>query len=93
MVPAKLSDKTYDKLVAELTAHFEPRPLIIAERFRFHKRDQKEGEKIRDYAASLQKLAEHCSFGDTLLETLRDRLVCGMQNENVYRSAFSPRLI
>ena len=53
VVPAKLSDKTYDELVAALTAHFEPRPLIIAERFRFHKRDQKEGEKIRDYAASL----------------------------------------
>ena len=85
VVPAKLSDKTYDELVAALTAHFEPRPLIIAERFRFHKRDQKEGEKIRDYAASLQKLAEHCSFGDTLLETLRDRLVCGMRNENVQK--------
>ena len=40
VVPAKLSDKTYDELVAALTAHFAPKPLIIAERFRFHKRDQ-----------------------------------------------------
>ena len=85
VVPAKLADKTYDELVAALTAHFAPKPLIIAERFRFHKRDQKKGEKVRDYAASLQKLAEHCSFRATITETLRDRLVCGMRNENVQK--------
>ena len=37
-------------------------------------------EGIKAYAASLQKLAEYCDFGDTLSDALRDRLVCGMQN-------------
>eukprot|EP00731_Ephydatia_muelleri_P010391 Em0005g977a len=36
-------------------------------------------------AASLQKLAEHCDFGDTLSDALRDRLVCGMQNGAVQK--------
>ena len=74
----KLVDKTYDELTTALSTHLSPKLLVIAERFRFHKREQKDGESIKTYAASLQKLAEHCNFGGALTETLRDRLVCGM---------------
>ena len=74
VAPAKPGDKTYKELVDALTAHLAPKPLVIAERFRFHKRVQKEGESIKVYAASLQKLAEHCAFGQNLADTLRDRL-------------------
>eukprot|EP00731_Ephydatia_muelleri_P010408 Em0005g994a len=42
-------------------------------------------EGIKTYAASLQKLTEHCDFGDTLSDALRDRLVCGMQNGAVQK--------
>ena len=59
--------------------------MVIAERFRFNKRDQKEGEVIRVYVVSLQKLAEHCAFGDSLSDMLRDRLVCGIKNEGVQK--------
>ena len=85
VAPAKLTEKTFQELTAALTAHLTPKPLVIAERFRFHKREQKEEEPIRVYAASLQKLAEHCEFGAGLADTLRDRLVCGMKNEKVQR--------
>ena len=78
-------DKTYDELTTALSSHLAPKPLVIAERFRFHKREQKEGESIKAYAASLQKLAEHCNFVGALTETLRDRLVCGMRNETVQK--------
>jgi hypothetical protein len=33
--------------------HLSPKPLSIAERFRFHKRKQLEGESINDYVAVL----------------------------------------
>ena len=85
VAPAKLSDTTFKELTETLTAHMAPKPLVIAERFRFHKREQKTDETIRAYAASLQKLAEHCEFGNALDDTLRDRLVCGMKNEKVQR--------
>eukprot|EP00731_Ephydatia_muelleri_P002940 Em0001g2940a len=68
-----------------------PKPLVIAERFRFHKREQKTDETIRAYAASLQKLTEHCEFGNALDDTLRDRLVCGMKNEKVQRRLLMKR--
>ena len=83
VAPEKPGDKTYQELCDALTAHLAPKPLVIAERFRFHKRVQKEGESIKVYAASLQKLAEHCNFGNGLSDTLRDRLVCGMKDEKV----------
>lgn len=72
IAPAKLVDKTYDELTTALSTHLSPKPLVIAERFRFHKREQKDGESIKTYAASLQKLAEHCNFGGALTEALRD---------------------
>ena len=42
----KPSTKTYDQLTQLLNKHLSPKPLIIAERYRFYKRDQKEGESV-----------------------------------------------
>ena len=84
-LPAKLKDKTYEAIVETLTKHLAPKPIVIVERFRFNKRDQKEGEGIRAYVASLQKLAEHCVFGDSLSDMLRDRLVCGIRDEGIQK--------
>ena len=36
--------------------HFEPKPLVIAERFLFHKRSQALGESIANDMAELRKL-------------------------------------
>ena len=72
----KLMNKTFKQLTDALTAHITLKPLIIAERFRFHKQEQKEEEPIEVYAANLQKLAEHCEIRAGLADTLRDRLVC-----------------
>jgi hypothetical protein len=69
--------------------HLSPKPLSIAERFRFHKRKQLEGESINDYVAVLRKLAKHCDFGDRLADDLRDRLVCGMRHENIQKKLLS----
>ena len=63
--------------------------MSIAERFRFHKRKQLEGEFINDYVAVLSKLAEHCDFGDRLADDLRDRPVCGMRHENIQKKLLS----
>ena len=37
------------------------------------------------YVAALLKLAEHCNFGDTLVEMLHDRLVCCIVNDTVQK--------
>ena len=51
VAPDKPTDREFSELVQMLKDHLNPKPLIIAERFKFHKRDQKEGESIAQYVA------------------------------------------
>ena len=74
---------TYDELVKALQEHLQPEPNMIAERFRFFKRDRKQGESVNDYVAELRRLSEHCVFGPTLNDYLRDRFVCGLGSESI----------
>ena len=82
VAPASPKDKTYTELMDALSAHFSPKPLVIAERYRFHKRDQRPRESIATYVAELRRFARHCNFG-TNLDCLRDRLVCGLSNTHI----------
>lgn len=87
--PKKLSEEQYKELVKLLKEHFNPNPFVIAERFRFHKREQRKGESIREYLAAIRKLSEHCEFGTNLSDSLRDRLVCGLKSETIQRKLLS----
>ena len=49
--PALPATKTWDQLTGLLMEHHEPKPLVIAERFRFHRRNQTEGESLSEYSA------------------------------------------
>ena len=40
LAPAKPQDKSFEALVAELKKHFEPKEVVIAERFNFNQRNQ-----------------------------------------------------
>ena len=73
--PAKATDKGINDLLKALWDHLSPKPSVIAERFRFHKRDQRPGESVLSYIAELRNLATHCQFDASLNDTLRDRLV------------------
>ncbi|KAK7909596.1 hypothetical protein WMY93_014280 [Mugilogobius chulae] len=83
--PAKPGDKTYAEIVEILKDHYAPKPLIIAERFRFHKRNQEDGESVAQFVAVLKRLSEHCDFGLSLNDTIRDRLVCGLRSEAIQK--------
>ena len=89
VAPANPKDKTFAELTAVLTAHFEPKPNVIAERFRFHRRSQHQGESVSEYVAELRRLASRCSFGEYLEEALRDRLVCGLRSESTQKKLLS----
>ena len=64
-----------------LKAHYEPKSLVIVERFHFHKREQSAGESIAEYIAELRRLAAKCAFAGYLDEALRGRFVCGLRSE------------
>ena len=73
----------YSELVEAFKEHYEPKPLVIAERFHFHRRDQTSTESISEYMAELRLLSTNCDFKEYLDQALRDRLVCGLRNEGI----------
>ena len=81
--PAKPEEKT---LCGLLKKHFDPEPVVIAERFQFYQRTQGSGESVSEFLASLRKLAIRCKFGTFLAEALRDRLVCGLNSESIQKA-------
>ena len=86
LAPCKPREKSFAELAkTTLRHHFDPKPLVITERFYFHRRNQVSGESISEYVAELRRLATHCEFGDYLQQALRDRFVCGIRHENTQK--------
>ena len=78
--PDKSSTKTYNQLTQLLNKHVSPKPLIIAERYRFNKRDQQEGESVNEYVAELRKLSKYCECSAFVNDALRGKIVCELRN-------------
>ncbi|XP_062615419.1 uncharacterized protein LOC134277149 [Saccostrea cucullata] len=85
VAPTKPANLTYQQILEHLNRHLCPKPSVIAERFRFHKREQRSSEGVLSYVAELRKLSIHCNFGETLNDTIRDRFVCGINSESVQK--------
>ena len=81
VAPAKVKDKSFDQICEVLLRHYEPKPLVISERFNFNRRQQGANERISDYVAELRRLSAHCEFEAFLDDALRDRFVCGLRSE------------
>lgn len=73
--PFKPSEKKLSDLIELLQAHFVPKTNFIAEGYKCNSRNQREGESISEYMASLTKLTSSCKFGTFLNNPLRDWFV------------------
>ena len=78
--PENPNSKSYEELKQILQAHYEPAPIVIAERHKFWTASQEENESVSDFVVLLKKLASTCSFGAFLEEALRDRLIPNVKN-------------
>ena len=87
--PDKPGDKTYAVLKVLIHNHLKPKPLVIAEGFKFHQRKQGDSESVSQYLTELRKLSEHCQFQNVLNDALRDRFVCGLSSVAVQRNLLS----
>lgn len=68
------------KIVQE---HLAPKPLVTAERLRFHKSNQL--ESASSFVSEVKKLSEYCNLKDRFNDTLRDRFVGELLNVAVQR--------
>ena len=85
VAPDAPGSRTFKKVLEVLSEHFQPRRLVIAERFHIHRRAQAMGESISEFDVALRKLTIHCEPGGTLEEMLRDQFVCRLRHEATQR--------
>jgi predicted aspartyl protease len=81
-IPNKLS---YEVLSQAIRNHYVPKPSVIVQRYKFNTRVRGNDESISTFMAELRTLSEHCEFGVSLDEMLRDRLVCGVNEDRIQR--------
>ena len=79
------TDKSFKDIVDALTKHFSPPPSSIVQRYRFNTRVRAANESVADYVAALRQLTEFCEVEDTVDKMLRDRLVCGINDDRIQR--------
>ena len=75
---------SFAQLVEILKKHHKPKPLVKAESFNFHRWLQQTKESVKDFATELRHLTIHCELA-YLDEVLRDRFVCGLNNETIQK--------
>ena len=78
--PSKPGTKTFKQLADVMTAHQNPKPSVIMERYRFNKRDRESCESIAQYVATLRK---KCKYDETLTDIIRERLVCDIRDDRI----------
>ena len=88
-VSSKPGEKSFDELKQLMLHHQNPRPNMIAERFKFNSRVRHANESVSMFVAELRKLTEYYEYGESLNDMLRDRLVCGINHERTQQRLLS----
>ncbi|XP_026020736.1 uncharacterized protein K02A2.6-like [Astatotilapia calliptera] len=73
----------YDLVIQKFDEHFVPKRNVIHDRACFHKRSQRAGETVEAFVRGLYELAQHCEFGGSKDEQIRDRIVIGLIDKDV----------
>ena len=89
--PQKQGDAGLKAILEKLERHFSPKPSVIVERFKFHRRNHLEWENAAEFVAGLRRFSEHCQFGTTLEDMLRDLLVCAISDDCIQRRLLAER--
>ena len=90
--PTKASTMTFHAIDKALGDRLATNPLVIVERFRFHKRNQGPNETISSYVAVLRRITQHCQFGTHSDEAMRDRFVCGLRSRQIQKRTITVRI-
>ena len=85
IAPANPADKSLKDLIEVLSAHYNPKPSEIVERYKFHSRVRRPAESVGTFLSELRALSVYCNFGPSLNDMLRDRLVCGINDDQMQK--------
>ena len=72
-----------DKIMENFERYCNPRKNVTFERHSYFSRNQLEGESIDAYVTDLRNKATRCEFAELKDGSIRDRIVCGVNNDTV----------
>ena len=81
-----LDDPQHDKidvLFTKFEEYCKPKHNVTVERYRFNTQVQDKAESIDRYVTGLRLIAKNCSFGNLEDELIRDRILCGVNSDDV----------
>ena len=81
-----LDDSQHDKidvLFTKFEEYCKPKHNVTVERYRFNTQVQDKAESIDRYVTGLRLIAKNCSFGNLEDELIRDKIVCGVNSDDV----------
>ena len=62
VAPAKPSELKFEEVVEHLKKHYDPKPLVIAKRFKFHERNKQADESIPEYVRRCKSMPQPASL-------------------------------
>ncbi|XP_043288459.1 uncharacterized protein [Venturia canescens] len=87
--PCLPANKSLKELNEIMKNHLQPKPSVIAERYKFKECSQKDTDSIMEFLANLKRLSTYCEFGSSLESHLRDQFVWGVKNERIKKRLLS----
>lgn len=87
--PKKPSSFSFQEISKIMSKHLQPKPSMLAERFKFRQRVQASEESLANYVAALRGMAMSCGFSNNLNENMRDQFVCGIRCEQTRQKLFA----
>ena len=91
--PDQPDEKTFPELVEVLTKHYNPQQSETLQRYKFKQRIRKPGETVATLVAELRSIAEFCNFGASLEDTLRDQIMCGINEDGIQQKLFAEKTL
>jgi hypothetical protein len=75
--------QTISSIMQKFADHFIPLKNITYERHKFFTRSQQPGETFDMFLTAIKGLSKVCDFGSLADEMLKDKIVIGIQNDNL----------
>lgn len=89
LFPGKdLKKETFVSITTALQKRYDKTDSDMIQRFKFYQRKQRENESAEDFILNVKQQAELCDFGQFKDQAIRDRLVCGLNDEVLRQRLF-----
>ena len=89
--PVKPNDKSFKELVEVMKRHLSIFLRDCMYRTKLNLSTHQDGESVVVYVSELRTIAQYCNCGGTLEVMLRDRIVCGINDQQTQKKLLAEK--